>query len=249
MAAAYPWPVVLLPGVILPAGLAYGALLAELGDDVDARAKDLEMYAGQTVPPPGYGLETEVEGIRRVADEAGFKTFHLVGYSAGGASVAGLRVPIILSEYGASPSSSRPGPGAAARPPEEAAVFDRFRAIPHLPPDEVMPAFVRTQLAADGVAPPPSPPGPPPPWMPSRLLGIGGFLPRFDAFEPDCRCVPQGSTGRSTSPWVAGQTRTSTRGWRSASRSSSLTSRSRSIAERHHFDPPQARPPCATSGP
>lgn len=44
------------------------------------------MYAGATVPPPGYSLETEVAGIRRVADEAGFDTFHLVGYSAGGAS-------------------------------------------------------------------------------------------------------------------------------------------------------------------
>ena len=80
------WPVVLLPGGILPAGPAYQALLAELGDGVDARAKDLEMYAGSTVPPPGYSLETEVEGIRRVADDAGFESFHLVGYSAGGAS-------------------------------------------------------------------------------------------------------------------------------------------------------------------
>jgi len=33
-----------------------------------------------------YGLETEVEGIRRLADRAGFETFHIVGYSAGGAS-------------------------------------------------------------------------------------------------------------------------------------------------------------------
>jgi hypothetical protein len=30
------------------------------------------------VPPPGYSLETEVDGIRRVADGAGFETFHLV---------------------------------------------------------------------------------------------------------------------------------------------------------------------------
>lgn len=32
------WPVVLLPGGILPAGPAYEALLTELGEDVDARA-------------------------------------------------------------------------------------------------------------------------------------------------------------------------------------------------------------------
>ena len=62
-----PWPVILLPGGILPARPAYEALLGELGDDVDARTKDLEMYASETVPPPGYTLETEVEGILRTA--------------------------------------------------------------------------------------------------------------------------------------------------------------------------------------
>ena len=79
MAPDHRWPVILLPGGILPAELAYAALLAELGDDVDARAKDLEIYAGPTVPPSGYSLETEVEGVRRIADDAGFATFHLVG--------------------------------------------------------------------------------------------------------------------------------------------------------------------------
>lgn len=78
--SAYRWPVVLLPGGILPAQPAYGALLAELGNAVDAHAKDLEMYAAETVPPPGYSLETEIEGIRRVAEDAGFETFPLVGY-------------------------------------------------------------------------------------------------------------------------------------------------------------------------
>jgi hypothetical protein len=55
-----PWPVVLLPGGILPAQPAYEALPAELGDAVDARVKDLEMYVGEMVPPPGYSLATEV---------------------------------------------------------------------------------------------------------------------------------------------------------------------------------------------
>ena len=64
MARDHPWPVILLPGGILPVGPAYAALLAELGDTVDARPKDLEIYAGPTVPPPGYSLEIEVEGVR-----------------------------------------------------------------------------------------------------------------------------------------------------------------------------------------
>ena len=73
------WPVIFLPGGILPAQPAYQGLLAELGDDVVARAKDLEMYSGEPIPPPGYRLETEVEGIRHLADSADFETFHLVG--------------------------------------------------------------------------------------------------------------------------------------------------------------------------
>ena len=183
MARPHPWPVILLPGGILPAGPAYQALLAELGDDVDARAKDLEMYAGETMPPPGYSLETEVEGIRRVADDAGFETFHLVGYSAGGASSLAFtsRYPERLRSLALMEPAWA---GREGQTPEEAAVFDRFRAIPELSAEEIMPAFVQTQLAA-GVEPPPPPPGPPPPWMPSRLAGIGGFLAAFDAYQPD----------------------------------------------------------------
>ena len=183
MAGEHRWPVVLLPGGILPAQPAYQALLANLGEDVDARAKDLEIYAGGIVPPPDYSLETEVEGIRRVANEAGFGTFHLVGYSAGGAS--SLAFASLHPERLRSLALMEPAwAGRTGQTPEEAAVFDRFRAIPDLPTDRIMLAFIRTQLAA-GVEPPPPPPGPPPPWMPSRLAGIGGFIGAFDAFEPD----------------------------------------------------------------
>lgn len=178
-----PWPVILLPGGILPARPAYEALLGELGDEVDARAKDLEMYAGSTVPPPGYSLETEVEGILRTAVDAGFETFHLVGYSAGGASSVAFasRYPERLRSLALmEPAWS----GREGQTPEEAAVFDRFRAIPSLAADRIMPEFVRTQLA-NGVEPPPTPPGEPPAWMPSRLLGIGASMAAFDAFQPD----------------------------------------------------------------
>jgi pimeloyl-ACP methyl ester carboxylesterase len=175
--------VVLLPGGILPVGPAYEALLAVLGDDVDARAKNLEMYAGKTVPPPGYSLETEVEGIQRVADDAGFETFHLVGYSAGGASSLAFtsRYPERLRSLALMEPAWA---GRDGQSPEESAVYDRFRAIPELSADGIMPEFVRTQLA-DGVELPSPPPGPPPPWMPSRLLGIGGFMTAFDAYQPD----------------------------------------------------------------
>src|SRR5258708_8364937 len=69
----------------MPAELAYGALLEALGDDVDAVAKELEIYQGPS-PPPGYTLEHEIDGIVRTARTVGFDRFHLVGYSGGGAS-------------------------------------------------------------------------------------------------------------------------------------------------------------------
>ena len=177
-----PWPVVLLPGGVLPAQPAYGALLAALADDVEARAKDLEIYAGETVPPLGYSFETEVEGILRVADEAGFGTFHLVGYSAGGA--ASLLFASRHPERLRSLALLEPGwAGREAQTPEEAAVYERLRVLSRLPADDVMRAFVEVQLAP-GVEPPP-PPGPPPPWMPSRLAGIGWFTAAPDIAVPD----------------------------------------------------------------
>ena len=60
--------VLLLPGGVLPAELAYAELLQSLGDRVDAVAKDLEIYAGDE-PPPDFGLETEVEGAQRSKPE------------------------------------------------------------------------------------------------------------------------------------------------------------------------------------
>ena len=77
--------VLLLPGVVLPASLAYGALLDALPERVHAVAKDLELYDGG-VPSPEYTLDSESEGIRRASAQAGFERFHLVGYSAGGAA-------------------------------------------------------------------------------------------------------------------------------------------------------------------
>ncbi len=70
---------------VLPAQAAYGALLAALGPNVDAIAKDLEVYAGDE-PPAYYSLDTEIQGVLREADARGWEKFHLVGYSGGGAA-------------------------------------------------------------------------------------------------------------------------------------------------------------------
>ena len=75
----------MLPGAVLPADLAYGGLLEALGDEVEGVAKDLEIYAGDE-PPLDYSLDVEVQGVLQAAAAFGFERFHLVGYSAGGAS-------------------------------------------------------------------------------------------------------------------------------------------------------------------
>ena len=178
-----PWPVIMLPGGVLPAQLAYEGLLAELGDEVDARVKDLEMYAGDAVPPPGYSLEIEVEGILRMAAATGFETFHLVGYSAGGASSLAFaaRHPDRLRSLALLEPAWAGRTGQSA---EEATVYDRLRSISDLPADQVMPAFVQLQLAT-GVDPPSPPPGPPPPWMASRLAAMRVFPAVLEAAELD----------------------------------------------------------------
>src|SRR6266550_3944709 len=77
--------VILLPGSVLPADLAYGGLVTALSGDVEAVAKDLEVYR-EDAPPPDYSLDTEVAGVLREADARGWGSFHLVGYSGGGAA-------------------------------------------------------------------------------------------------------------------------------------------------------------------
>jgi hypothetical protein len=58
---------ILLPGAVLPAQPAYEALIDALGPDVEAVAKDLELYADDE-PPPGWSLDTEIDGVLREAD-------------------------------------------------------------------------------------------------------------------------------------------------------------------------------------
>jgi pimeloyl-ACP methyl ester carboxylesterase len=165
--------VILLPGIVMPADLAYGALLAALDDDVEAIAKDLEVYAGPE-PPAEYTLDHEIAGVLRAADAAGFERFHLVGYSGGGAS--GLAFAAKHPERLLSLALLEPAwMGNEGLGPEEQALWREFDRIATLPPAEMMPAFVTAQLAP-GVEPPPPPPGPPPPWLASRPAGIRAFL-------------------------------------------------------------------------
>ena len=160
----------------MPADLAYGALLGALGEDVQAIAKDLEVYAGPE-PPSDYTLEYEIDGVLRAAKEAGFKRFHLVGYSAGGASSVAFAAghpERLLSLAVIEPAWL----GNEGLSPEEHAVQREFDRIATLAPEQMMSAFVAKQLAP-GVEPAPAPPGPPPPWMATRPAGLRALMTTF----------------------------------------------------------------------
>lgn len=149
----------MLPGIVLPAELAYAALIAAFGPDVEAVAKDLEIY-GNAEPPDDYSLEMEVDGLLREADRRGWERFHLVGYSAGGA--AALAFVASKPERLASVALLEPAwAGNWDLSPAEKAVWLELGRLVGLPDDELMPAFVRFGLKP-GVPPPAPPPGDPP---------------------------------------------------------------------------------------
>ena len=202
--------VVLLPGIVLPAEPAYGALLQVLGERVDAVAKDLEVYAGDQ-PPPGYGLDTEVDGVLRVANAHGFGRFHLVGYSAGGS--ASLAFTAAHGDRLLSLALLEPAWAGNDRTPPEEPVAQSLRALEPLPPDQFMAGFLRLQLAA-GVDPPPPPEGTPPAWMAKRPAGIRALLDAFDEGDLDA-AVLRASIGRSISHSVAAATPTTSAVWQS----------------------------------
>jgi pimeloyl-ACP methyl ester carboxylesterase len=227
------YPVVLLPGGVLPAKLAYAPLLERLGDRVDAVAKDLEIYAADE-PPADFGLDTEVEGTLREADAHGFGRFHVVGYSAGGA--VSLAVTAGHGERLLSVALLEPALAGSDRTPEEDALMRQFKGLASLPPDEYMAAFVRLQLAP-GVEPPPPPAGAPPPWMSKRPAGVRAIIDALnradfdaDALRAFDRPVYFALGGRSNPDYFA----------RIAGRLDRTFPdfEVETFAERHHFDPP-----------
>lgn len=235
--------VVLLPGGVLPAEAAYAALLQVLGERVDAVAKDLDVYA-EDEPPPDFSLDTEVEGVLREADLHGFERFHLVGYSAGGASSLAF-----AGRYGErllSLALLEPAWAGNERTPEEDALMEQFRALESLPPDRFMAGFVRLQLAP-GVEPPPPPEGSVPAWMVKRPAGLRAFIDAFDngnldveALRAFVRPVYFALGGRSNPDYYG----------RMAERLAAIFPdfTVETFAERHHFDPPHRIEPERLAG-
>lgn len=177
------WNVVLLPGSVLPAAAAYGGLLGELGDEVDAVAKDLEVYADPFVPVD-YTLDVEVAGLLRTAGEHGWDRFHLVGYSGGGA--AALAFTALHPERLWSLALLEPAWAGHWDDTSQAHrdLWHRYDQLGELPLEQFMPAFQSLNVAP-GVELPPPPPGDPPPWMAQRQAGIDAFLRTFRTYRLD----------------------------------------------------------------
>ena len=122
------------------------------------------------------------------------------------------------------------------RTPVEQALWQRFRELEPLPPDQFMAGFLRLQLAS-GVEPPAAPEGPRPPWMAKRPAGLRALIAAFDNGDLDLealrafeRPVYFALGGRSNPDYYAQMAE------RLAAIFSDFTIET--FPERHHFDPP-----------
>jgi pimeloyl-ACP methyl ester carboxylesterase len=183
--------VVFLPGGVTPVARSYAPLLEEMGATIDPVLKDLEVYASDA-PPGDYSILTEVEALRRTADEAGLRTFHLVGYSGGGAVSLSFaaRYPERLKSLALFEPANVPG----AWDDYELATWREFEAgLRDLPPDQMIAEFTRRQIRP-GVEIPAPPPGPAPDWMAKRPAGLNAMMSAFRADDTDrealkrCHC-------------------------------------------------------------
>ncbi|MGH2953987.1 MAG: alpha/beta fold hydrolase [Solirubrobacterales bacterium] len=232
-------PAFLLPGGVMPAELAYGALVEALGERADARPKDLELYAGDA-PPDDYSLAHEIAGILGEAEAAGFERFHLAGYSAGGASALAFAATYpdrLLTLALLEPAWI----GRQRMTTEERELWSELERIMELPDAEMMPAFVRLALRP-GVEPAPPPPGPTPPWMAKRPAGLRAVTRTFQAYELDHDAL---RSFEAPVYYALGALSNPVQYERPAERLAGLFAdfTLERFEDRHHFDPPHRAEP------
>jgi pimeloyl-ACP methyl ester carboxylesterase len=175
--------VLFMPGIVTPAVMSFAALLDQVKDDVQPVLKDLEVYATEK-PPVGYSLELEVEGLRRAADNAGFKNFHLIGFSGGGA--ISLAFTARFPERLQSLALIEPAWIGNENSAEDVSDWAELDQVLQLPFNEQMGGFMHWHMRS-GVEPPKQqlPPGPPPPWMTLRPAGIDAISAAFKSYQLD----------------------------------------------------------------
>lgn len=231
--------VILLPGSVLPADLAYGQLVTAVGPGVETIVKDLEVYRDDS-PPPDYSLATEVDGALRAADARGWVRFHVVGYSAGGAAAlacAAVHPDRLLSLGLLEPAWA----GGWDWSPQHERLWAKAAALSQLPDEQFMAAFTRMQVRPEVQLPEP-PAGPPPPWMKHRPAGIRAVMRTFSTYDLDRRAL----AGFDRPVYFA------LGGLSNPDQFGEVAQRLQSVfgdftleifAERHHFDPPHRKEP------
>lgn len=170
--------VIFLPGIVAPAAQRYAPLLQHLVD-VNPVVKDLEVYRDDA-PPAGYSMATEIDGVLRVADEAGVEQFHLFGHSAGGAVALALALTHserVLTLAVDEPASDFTEQGNAEYGWPE---FDR---VLRMLPDDSTAAFLQLQVAPGVALPPPPRGGTTPWWMAKRPAGIRAIIEALRAYH------------------------------------------------------------------
>lgn len=231
-------PFVLFISGVTPAEIIYGPLLGVIKDEVRVELKDLEVFA-KDAPPPDYVFDMEVEGIKRVADEAGQESLHLVGLSAGAS--AALAFAAKYPERALSLALIEPPwIGNQEWTSEEAAFWAEGDEIMALAPAEQMGRFFRMQLRP-GVKPPQRPPGPPPPWMANRPAGLKALHNYFRSHALDTE-----SLRHFRGPVYFARGALSNPAWeRIAERSSGMLPNIEVevYEERHHLDAPHVAEP------
>jgi pimeloyl-ACP methyl ester carboxylesterase len=230
--------VVFVPGGVTPVELSYGPLLKLIAGQIQPVLKDLEVYVTDA-PPADYSLEMEVEGIRRAADAAGAESFHLVGYSAGGA--VSLAFTARYPERLKSLALTEPAwIGSVTQ--EDAADWAELVRLMGLPPDEQMRTFGIWQMLP-GVKPIPLPKfsDSPPPWMAKRPAGLKALIRAFNTYQLD-----QSRFRQFNHPVYYALGGLSTRFYERAARILAGKFPDVQIEEypgRSHFDPPQREEP------
>jgi pimeloyl-ACP methyl ester carboxylesterase len=175
-------PVVFVPGGVTPVGPSYAPLLKEVVEEIEPLLKDLEVYTGDE-PPAGYSIQLEVDALERAVNAAKLDTFHLVGYSGGGAvSLAfAAQHPDRLRSLAMFEPANVPG----VWEPFERDEWTGFTAgMETMSPEEMLVSFTRRQLRP-GAEPPSQPPGPPPDWMAKRPAGLRAMMRAFEADATD----------------------------------------------------------------
>ena len=134
-------------------------------------------------PPAGWDLDTEVSGVSRLADEAGFDRFHLVGYSAGGACA--LAFCAAHRERLLSLTLSEPAWGGnEGWSEEEREHWRQFDEMMDLPPEQMMAAFMGSGQTTDEEPAPPDD-EPMPPWFARRPAGLKALHSAFKTYHLD----------------------------------------------------------------